>query len=127
MRERHPPFFRYPLVVPHPSPVVGPPQQQRLQPQPRRCSIAPSQPEQPTGIARAGRGNTQNQHSNSRSPAATTEIFNGPLNLPEKGNCHNLTISQNTSQILRFAPVFSRSLAFFIRFFSLLRYSPSRS
>ena len=42
LRERHPLFFRYPLVVPHPSLVVGPPQQQRLQPQHRSYSIAPA-------------------------------------------------------------------------------------
>lgn len=45
-------FSATPLVVPYPSPVVGPPQQQRLQPQHRRCSIAPSQPEPTIGIAR---------------------------------------------------------------------------
>ena len=38
-----------------------------------------------------------------------------------------LRIASNTSQMLRFAHVFSRSLAFFIRFFSLFRYSPGRS
>ena len=104
-------FSATPWYTPSPSLVVGPPQQQRLHPQPRRYSIAPSQPEQPTGIAQPGRGNTQNRHSNSRSPAAPTEIFNDPLNLPEKGNCHNLTISPNTSQMLRFAPVSSCFLA----------------
>ncbi len=41
-RERHPLFFRYPLVVPHPSQVVGSLQRQRLPPQPRSCLIAPA-------------------------------------------------------------------------------------
>lgn len=45
-------FSATPWEAPSPSLVVGPPQQQRLQPQHRRCLIAPSQPEQPTGIAR---------------------------------------------------------------------------
>ena len=45
----------------------------------------PSQPEPTTGIAPTDRGNAQNRHSNSRSPAATTEIFNSPLNLTGKG------------------------------------------
>lgn len=69
---------------------------------------------QPAGAAnrncRTGRGNTQNRHSNSRSPAAPTEIFNSHLNLPENGNCANLVIAQNTSQMLCFAPVFSSFL-----------------
>ena len=42
LRERHPLFFCYPLVVLPLSPVVGPPQQQRLQPQPRSYSIGPA-------------------------------------------------------------------------------------
>ena len=134
-------FSATPWYTPSPSLVVGPPQQQRLHPQPRRYSIAPSQPEQPTGIAQPGRGNTQNRHSNSRSPAAPTEIFNDPLNLTWKGNCaaelEPLTsgritvLSANISEYLANAQHFSRFLsfsrAFFIRFFSLLRYSPSRS
>ena len=45
-------FSATPWYTPSPSLVVGPPQQQRLQPQPRRYSIAPSQPEQLTEIAR---------------------------------------------------------------------------
>ena len=50
-RETPPVFPLPPGTPPYPSLVVGPPQQQRLQPQHRRCLIAPSQPEQPTGIA----------------------------------------------------------------------------
>lgn len=85
------------------------------------------QPEPTTGIAPTGRGNTQNRHSNSQSQAAATEIFNSPLNSTETANCQNLAIAPNISQILRFAPVFSRSLAFFIRRVSFFRYSLSRS
>ena len=77
-------FSATPWYTPSPSLVVGPPQQQRLQPQPRSCLIAPSQPEPTTGIAQTGRGNTQNRHSNSRKPAAPTEIFNSLLNLTGK-------------------------------------------
>ena len=84
-RETPPCFSATPWYTPSPSLVVGPPQQQRLQPQHRSCSIAPSQPEPATGIAQAGRGNTQNRHSNSRSPTAPTEIFNSPLNFTGKG------------------------------------------
>lgn len=84
-RETPPVFPLPPWYTPSPSLVVGPPQQQRLQPQHRSCLIAPSQPEPATGIAQAGRGNTQNRHSNSRKPAVPTKIFNSPLNLPGKG------------------------------------------
>lgn len=41
-RETPPVFPLPPWYTPSPSLVVGPPQQQRLQPQPRRCSIAPA-------------------------------------------------------------------------------------
>lgn len=54
-RERHPLFFRYPLVVPHPSQVVGSLQRQRLPPQPRSCLIAPSPSQsQRQGLPRPG-------------------------------------------------------------------------
>ena len=76
--------------------------------------------------APAGKGNAQNRHSNRRSPAATTKIFNSHLNLTGKGNCQNLAIAPNTSQMLRFTPVSSRSLAFFIRSISFFRYSLGR-
>ena len=108
-------FSATPWYTPSPSLVVGPPQQQRIQPQPRRCSIAPSQPEQPTGIAQAGRGNTQNRHSNSRNPAAPTEIFNSPLNLTGEGQ---LPKSRNSSEYLAKAPFFSRFLSFSRVFYS---------
>nr|DAU27111.1 MAG TPA: hypothetical protein [Bacteriophage sp.] len=54
------------------------------------------------------RGNTQNRHSNSRSPSATTEIFNSPLNLTEKGQ---LCQSRNSSEYLANAPFCSRFLS----------------
>ena len=84
-RETPPVFLLPPWYTPSPSLVVGPPQQQRLQPQPRRYLIAPRQPEPATGIAQTGIGNTQNLHSNRRKPAVPTEIFNSPLNFTVEG------------------------------------------
>lgn len=84
-RERHPLFFRYPLV--HPLPVPGSrasPAAETTAPAPELLN-RPSQPEPTTGIAQTGRGNTQNRHSNSRKPAVPTEIFNSPLNLTGRG------------------------------------------
>ena len=49
-RETPPVFPLPPWYTPSPSLVVGPPQQQRLRPQPRSCLIAPA-PEPETGIA----------------------------------------------------------------------------
>lgn len=53
-RETPPCFSATPLVAPHPSLVVGPPQQQRLQPQPRRCLIAPASRSQQQELPRPG-------------------------------------------------------------------------
>lgn len=112
-----PPVFPLPPGTPLPLPGS------RTSPAAETTAPAPELLNRP---APAGRGNAQNRHSNSRSPAAATEIFNSPLNLPGKGNCHNLTIAPNISQMLRFAPISSRSLAFFIRRVSFFRYSLGR-
>lgn len=125
LRERHPLFFRYP-----PNPMLSglylwPPDHQPVKPRPVLMESAPAGAAN-KNCTRPGEGNTQNRHSNSRSPAAPTKIFNSPLNLTGKANCPNLAIAPNISQMLRFAPIFSRSLAFFIRWLSFFRYSLGR-
>lgn len=84
LRKRHPLFFRYP-----PNPLLSglylwPPDPQPVKPRPVLMESAPSRSSQQE-LHPTGRGNTQNRHSNSRSPAAPTEIFNSPLNLTGKG------------------------------------------
>lgn len=132
-RDTPPPLFPLP---PNPLPsrlYLWPPDPQPVKPRPCLMASA-SQPEQPTGIAQPGRGNTQKRHSSSRSPAAATKIFNDPLNLTGKGNCpptelppsaaaiHQptaspapfavyLAIASNTLQMLCFAHVSSCFLA----------------
>ena len=81
-----PPVFPLPPLV-HPLPIPGSrasPAAETTAPAPGMLN-RPSQPEPATGIAQAGRGNTQNRHSNIRKPAAATEIFNSLLNLTGKG------------------------------------------
>lgn len=145
--EETPPLFPLPLLsIGRRSPHHQPPPAPDHQPQPRR-RIKP-QPEQSTGIALTERKTAQKRRSSSRSPAAATKIFNGPLNLTGKENCppisrrhppahrqprpicglpcNSFEYLVNTPFCSRFL-VFSRSLAFFIRRVSLFRYSPSRS
>ena len=45
-------FSATPWYTPSPALVVGPPQQQRLQPQPRSCLIAPASRSQQQGLPR---------------------------------------------------------------------------
>ena len=81
-----PPVFPLPPGAP-PLPIPGSrasPAAETTAPAPELLN-RPSQPEPTTGIAQAGRGNTQNRHSNSRKPAAPTEIFNSPFNSTGKG------------------------------------------
>lgn len=47
-------FSATPWYTPSPSLVVGPPQQQRLQPQPRSCSIATASQSQQQELPRPG-------------------------------------------------------------------------
>ena len=121
-----PPVFPLPTSPLLSGLYLWPPDPQPVKPRPWLMESAPSRSRQPE-LPRPGEENTQNRHSNSRIPAAATEIFNSPLNSTEKANCQNPAIAPNTSQMLRFAPVFSHSLAFFIRRVSFFRYSLSRS
>lgn len=72
-----PPVFPLPLGTP-PLPLPG----SRASPAAEITAPAPELLNRP---APAGGGNAQNLHSSHRSPAATTEIFNSPLNLAGKG------------------------------------------
>lgn len=82
-----PPVFPLPPGTP-PLPIPGSrasPAAETTAPAPELLNRPRPQPEPPTGIAPTGRENTQNRHSNSRSPATAMRIFNAPLNLTGKG------------------------------------------